>query len=118
MSGPQARAMSASAATRTRTRGVRFTPRAGALALVVIALLFYLLVPLRTYMAQRDRLAQLQRQSQVLVQQNEQLRRQIAQLQDPSYLERIARECLGMVKPGEIGFIIAPQSGRAQPPGC
>jgi len=75
-------------------------------------------MPLRTYMAQRDRLAQLQRQSQVLVQQNEQLRRQIAQLQDPSYLERIARECLGMVKPGEIGFIIAPQSGRAQPPGC
>ena len=110
--------MSASAATRTRTRGVRFTPRAGALALVVIALLFYLLMPLRTYMAQRDRLAQLQRQSQVLVQQNEQLRRQIAQLQDPTYLERIARECLGMVRPGEQLFTIVPKHGAPRPPSC
>jgi len=110
--------MSASATQRPRTRAVRFTPRAGVLGLVLVALLFYLIVPLRTYVAQRDRLAQLQRQSQVLQQQNEQLQRQIRQLKDPAYLERIARECLGMVKPGEIGFIIAPRSGSLQLPGC
>jgi len=101
-----------------RTRAIRLTPRAGVLALVLIALLFYLVVPLRTYLAQRDRLTQLRRQSHVLLQQNEQLQRQIRQLQDPAYLERIARECLGMVKPGEIGFIIAPRTGPSQLAGC
>jgi cell division protein FtsB len=110
--------VSARAADPARSRSFRLTPRAGILGLVVIALLFYLVVPLRTYIAQRDRLAQLRQQSQVLIQQNAALQRQIRQLEDPSYLERIARECLGMVKPGEIGFIIAPRTGSPNLPGC
>ena len=112
--------MSASAAEGTRTRRIRFTPRAGILALVLVALLLYLVVPLRTYMAQRDRLTQLERQSAVLLQQNARLEQQVRRLQDPAYLERIARECLGMLKPGEIGFIVVPKSGAggSQLPGC
>ena len=110
--------MSSATTHRARTRTIRFTPRAGVLVLVLIALLFYLVVPLRTYTAQRDRLAQLERQSQVLRQQNDALQRQVRQLQDPAYLERVARECLGMLKPGEVGFIIAPRSGPSGLPGC
>jgi len=107
-----------SAAAERKSSRIRFTPRAGILALVLIALLFYLVVPLRTYMSQRDRLTELRRQSVVLQQQNELLKSQIRQLQDPAYLERIARECLGMLKPGEIGFIVVPKTGSAQLPGC
>jgi cell division protein FtsB len=96
----------------------RFTPRAAVLAVVLTALLFYLIVPLRTYVEQRNRLSQLGRQTQVLEQQNRRLLREIAQLNDPDYLERIARECLGMVRPGEIGFVVVPKNGTAQPPVC
>jgi len=97
---------------------MRLTPRAAILAVVVMVLLLYMMVPLRSYLEQRSRLAQLQRQSQVLQQQQADLLRQIAQLQDPNYLQRIARECLGLVRPGEIAFVIVPKSEPANLPGC
>ena len=37
----------------------------------------------------------------------------IRQLHDPTYLERMARECLGMVKPDEIPFVVVPKHGKA-----
>jgi cell division protein FtsB len=87
---------------------------------VVTALLFYLVVPLRTYITQRDRLDQLERQSQILHQQNAGLESQLARLGDPGYIEQIARQCLGMVKAGEIPFVVVPKSGSppSQPPAC
>ena len=48
------------------------------LALVVTALLFYLVVPVRAYVTQRQRLDDLQRQTQLLQQQNAKLERQVA----------------------------------------
>ena len=96
----------------------RFTARGAILAVVIMALLLYLVVPLRAYMAQRARLGQLERQTEILEQQNGLLEHKIKQLHDPAYLERLARECLGMVRPGEIGFIVVPKSGEAQPPDC
>ena len=103
-------------AAEVRRPRFQLTPRAAILAVVVTALLFYLVVPLRTYIEQRDRLAQLARQEKVLEQRNQQLVRQVQQLQDPAYIERIARECLGMIKRGEIGFVIVPRTGEASPP--
>ncbi len=97
---------------------VRFTPRAAILALAVVALLIYLIVPLRTYLDQRARLAQLERRTQILEQQNANLSKQVQRLNDPSYLERVARECLGMVRPGEIGFIVVPKTGVIPPANC
>jgi cell division protein FtsB len=97
---------------------MRLTPRAAILAVVVMVLLLYTMVPLRSYLEQRTRLAELQRQSQVLQQQQADLLRQIAQLQDPNYLQRIARECLGLVRPGEIAFVIVPKTEPANLPGC
>ena len=34
------------------------------------------------------------------------------------FLERIARECLGMVKPGETAFVVVPAHGKPDPPDC
>jgi len=88
----------------------RLTPRATILTLIVAALLLYMVGPLRTYLGQRDRLVQLQRQTQMLQGQNARLEQEIRRLNDPAYLERLARERLGMVKPGEIGFVVVPES--------
>jgi cell division protein FtsB len=104
-------------ASRTPSR-TRFTPRAAILALVITAIALYAVVPFRTLQQQRDRLARLERQSQILEQQNAKLQARIQQLNDPGYLERYARECQGMVKPGEIAFIIVPKTGSGQLSDC
>jgi cell division protein FtsB len=111
---------STAARSEVRRHRIQFTPRAAILVVVITGLLMYLVVPLRTYVAQRDQLNQLERQTQILEQQKTKLESQIRQLKDPAYLERIARECLGMVKKGEIGFIVVPEGsqGRVQPADC
>ena len=110
--------MSSTVTSSRERHRIQFTPRGAILALVVVALLFYLVVPLRTYITQRDRLRQLEHQSQILQRQNADLQAQVRRLNDPAYVEQIARQCLGMVKQGEIPFIVVPRSGPAQPPAC
>lgn len=102
-----------SSGTRTLERSrPRLTGRAAALLVIVAVLLLLALVPARRYMGQRSRIAELDRLAARLEQQNADLRAQIAELRDPVELERLARECLGMVKPGEI-LLVTPGSGRA-----
>ncbi len=105
----------AAAAARGR---IRLTSRGAVLAVIITALLLYLIVPLRTYIDQRNQLSDLQEQTALLEEQNRVLQRKVALLHDPAYLERLARECLGMVRPGEIGFVVVPKDGRALPPSC
>ena len=88
----------------------------GALAACVLALVAFAavavygehgLVHLREMDAQQ---AELERVAFDLQQRNEHLRERIDRLQnDDSYLEQVARERLGLVKPGEIVY-------RAKPP--
>jgi cell division protein FtsB len=103
-----------SAPERSRT-GRRTRPTAGAalLAVIVVGLLFAATIPLRSYVAQRTMLDRTERQAQLLERQNAQLRHQVEQLNDPAYLERTARECLGMVRAGDILFTPTTRSGRA-----
>ena len=105
--------MSATTTTTARRArsGSRITPGAVALGLIVLVLLFAMVVPLRTYYQQRAQLAQLQREERILEQQNVGLVEQVRRLNDPAYLEQLARACLGMVKPGEIGFVVVPKGG-------
>jgi len=114
----------AAAAPRRRTRP---TPGAVLLAVTIAVLLCVMSVPLRSYLSQRAQLGRMQVQSHVLQQQNAELRNRVAQLHDPAYLQRLARECLGMVKPGEIRFSVTGGSsasgtdaanGVTGPPDC
>lgn len=107
--------------------GRRPRPTAGAalLAIVVAGLLFALVVPVRTYLSQRGQVTHLQRQELVLRQQNTSLQRQVRELHDPAYLEQMARQCLGMARPGEIAFTVVPKGGSGSAndsagagPGC
>jgi cell division protein FtsB len=110
-------ASQASAEARRRAR-IQLTPWAVVLALVVIALLLYLVVPLRAYVEQRHRVSDLERRTEQLDRQNRELQAQIDRFNDPGYIERYARECLHMIKPGEIGFVVVPDEGSAPVPAC
>jgi cell division protein FtsB len=94
------------------TRGrARISTRAAVLLIVVLTVLTFAISPLRALLVERDKLGQLEQQTQVLDRQNGALRQRILQLQDPAYLERLARECLGMVAPGEVAFVTVPEQG-------
>jgi cell division protein FtsB len=101
-----------------RGHRIRPTPRAVLLVAIAVGMLLYTLVPLRVYLGQRSQLSDLRRQTAQLEHRAAELTAQARQLQDPRYLERVARECLGMVRPGEIRFIVVPQGGRPAPPNC
>jgi len=97
---------------------VRVTPRAAILLVVCVIALTFAVAPFRAYLGQRGQMASLSHQMQVLESQNADLQRQAARLQDQSYLQQLARECLGMVRPGEIAFVTVPQHGKPVPPPC
>jgi cell division protein FtsB len=98
-------------------RGPRLTGRAAGLLALVLVLAMSLVVPLRQYATQRSRVAELAAKVDALSRANARLERRITQLRDPAYLERLARECLGMVKPGEIAFVTVPEQGERSAPG-
>ncbi|HEY7763021.1 MAG TPA: septum formation initiator family protein [Actinomycetota bacterium] len=89
----------------------RLTARAAVLAVVSLILLTLAVAPLRSLIDGRNTLSQLERQAEDLERRNERLEARIEQLNDPTYLERLARECLGMVRPGETAFVMVPKHG-------
>lgn len=75
---------------------------------------------LQVYRLEREA-AQLAQHQRDLEEQNAQLRAEIQALHTPEYVEKLAREQLGLVKPGEIAFLIVQtpsdaSPGRALPP--
>jgi cell division protein FtsB len=97
---------------------VRFNARAVALLMIALAVMLLAIAPLRGYLDERGQLADLRQQATVLERQNQALQDTIDRLSDASFLERMARECLGMVRPGETAFVIVPARGKPDPPDC
>jgi cell division protein FtsB len=97
---------------------VRLTARAAILVALVVVLAVLSTVPLRQFLAQRADIARLERDAALVGQANHALERQVARLHDPDELERLARVCLGMVKPGETAFVAVPKEGQLRPPQC
>jgi cell division protein FtsB len=97
---------------------VRLTARAGVLLIVMLVVFAFALAPLRAYLGQRSELADLHRQRAKLERQNDRLQGRLLQLSDPRELERLARACLGMVRPGETAFVTIPATGYPKPPAC
>jgi len=64
----------------------------------------------------RREVAELDREGEALRQQNAQVREEIRLLHTPEYVERIAREQLGLVRPGEIAvMVVQPTPARIAP---
>jgi cell division protein FtsB len=100
-----------------RTRA-RLTARAGILAALVVVIGGLSIVPAKQLLGQRAEIADLERHAKVLQRANRQLEERISRLHDPDELERLARVCLGMVKPGETAFVTVPRHGISPPAPC
>jgi cell division protein FtsL len=83
----------------------RLTGRAAALLVAVAILVVMAIVPIGRYVDQRSAIADIERRAAELDTQNADLRAEISRLHQPTELERLARECLGMVGPGEVAFV-------------
>jgi cell division protein FtsB len=92
--------------------------RAVALLLIALAVVLLAIAPLRGYLDERGELSDLTKQATIIEQQNQAMQDRIDQLSDATFLERIARECMGMVKPGETAFVVVPAHGKPDPPDC
>ena len=103
--------MSSRAVAHPTAARVRVSTRAAVLLILVLTVLTFAIAPLRALLVERDQLDRLEQQAQELQRQNAVLEDRILQLQDPAYLERLARECLGMVDPGETAFVTVPEEG-------
>jgi cell division protein FtsB len=99
-------------------RRVRLSVRGAALLVVVMLLMLGGIGPLRNLMDARGQMRDLQHQTAVLEHQNAALQARVDQLNDPAYLEQLARRCLGMVRPGEIAFVVVPKHGTTTPNDC
>jgi cell division protein FtsB len=83
----------------------------------MIAATFVVFFPARQLVAQRTDMEDLQTRLAQLDTQNKRLSDEIAQLQDPTQLEVLARERLGLVKPGEHAYLfVSPDATPVPPP--
>ena len=103
---------------RGRRSQARLTARAAVLAVVALTLLTLAVAPLRALIDQRNDLARLEQQAATLAERNARLEARIDRFTDPTYLEQLARECLGMVRPGETAFVMVPARGAPPSRDC
>ncbi len=75
-------------------------------AIVVIAAMLTNVVPFRQVVAQRTEIATARDQLAGIVAENARLSQQVAALDTPIEIERIARDKLGYVRPGESAFVV------------
>ncbi len=89
--------------------------RMGALGLVVGALALTGVAPARQAFEQRRVVSEVQAKVDALEERNAQLTGRLNRLSDVSYMEKLAREQLGVVRPGETSYVIVPAPVPAQP---
>jgi cell division protein FtsB len=87
-------------------RRTAITTRAAVLGVVLCVLALALTVPLRQYVAQRGKVAQLRAKQDAQQRRVDALEARKQQLQDPAYVEKLARERLHFVRPGEVPYIL------------
>lgn len=80
---------------------------AAAVAAVVLATVV-VSGPLRTWMEQREQVEELEAALSTLEDDNAELSERVEELNDPEQLEQLAREEQGMVRPGEVPYVIVP----------
>ncbi|MFJ9207060.1 septum formation initiator family protein [Streptomyces sp. NPDC102264] len=99
---------------RRQDRRSRLTGRAAFLALVVCTLVVALAYPMRQYVSQRNEIADQERLAREAKQRVEELRDEKARLHDDAYIQRLARQHLHYVMPGETGYTVIDPDVREQ----
>ncbi|NNF89114.1 MAG: hypothetical protein HKM97_11340 [Acidimicrobiia bacterium] len=91
------------------------------LPVVATTLVFFLavmlvgLVPFKQILNQRDAVSDAEDRYTALLSANERLETEIGALETPVEIERRAREDFGLVRPGEIAYIVVPVEPEADP---
>ena len=98
-----------------RAQRAIMTPRGAILALLLVGVLFSSVYPIRRYFQVRSSIAKLQHEDRALDLRTQQLTKQKTLLQTDGAVEAIAREELGMVRPGEVPFAIIQPSAAPAP---
>ncbi|MGI8822357.1 MAG: FtsB family cell division protein [Acidimicrobiia bacterium] len=70
--------------------------------------------PFRQIIAQHRQVDTAEQRLADLIAVNEELEGEIATLQTPTEIERIAREQFGLVRPGEVGYVVEQPAGAAE----
>lgn len=86
----------------------------GAIAVLVLGLGLTGLAPARQAFSQRQRVEAEQRKLAALEAENRKLDDRLRRLNDPDYIEKLAREQLGLVRPGEISYVVVPPPETTQ----
>jgi cell division protein FtsB len=94
-------------------RRTRYTARAAVLLLVFCALVLALAYPLQQYVSQSSQLDTERNQNAAKAVEVSKLKQQLAQWQDPAFVEIEARKRLHYVKPGEVGLRLLGPSDAA-----
>ena len=94
------------------------TPRGAVLLLVMFALAANAVYPLRQYVSQRDRIERLQAKQQALAAENARLETERKRLQDPAYVQQLAKRDYHVVSPGEEAWVVTgtPPASATAPP--
>jgi cell division protein FtsB len=77
-------------------------------AIVCVGAVFFLFFPARQLVQQRQRIGSLEQRLVELRSENELLEQDVKRLSDPAEVEVLARERLGLVKPGERAYFVEP----------
>jgi len=83
-------------------------PRGAVVLTLIIVLVMSALYPIRQYVGQKSHVRALITQQAELAKRIADLRQQQGLLLSDDEIERIAREQLGMVRPGEVAFAVLP----------
>lgn len=80
--------------------------RVGVVALILGALSLTGIAPAREAYDQHRRIEQSEKKLAALKNENARLEERLTRLKDPDYVEKLAREQLGLVKPGETAYVV------------
>ena len=91
------------------------TPRGAVLLLALFALAATAVYPLRQYVSQQDRIGRLEAKQQALEAENARLEVERKRLQDPAYVQQLAKRDYHVVAPGEEAWVVTgtPPAGAA-----
>jgi cell division protein FtsB len=93
------------------------TPRGAVLLLVMFALAATAVYPLRQYVSQQHRIERLEAKQQALAAENARLEVERKRLQDPAYVQQLAKGNYHLVAPGEEAWVVTGTPPTAQPAG-
>lgn len=95
-------------------------PHLGLMSQIVIVLLVVTLMgamaiePTRQLLEQRERVTTMKKDLNEVQASNAELRHRIKRLNDPDFIEQRAREQIGLVREGEITYVVMPPSRQAR----